>query len=96
MWPLNKKVEVKISHNFGESYFNELVSFLESSFSAQFIRKKAVEMDLSFFEYSIDKTVITIMSEGMNGTSLLGDKKTVDEIIEKAKKEKPQLVENIL
>ena len=95
MWLIGKNKEIKISDKFGDPYFGELVSFLEAYFDAKFIKKKEVEFDLSYFDYSIKGKIITILSEGMSGTSLSGNKLILTNIINKAKEINPKLVENV-
>ena len=95
MWFFGKNKEMKISDNFGEPYFGELASFLEKHFDAKFLEKKEIEFDLSYFEYLVDDNIITILTEGMGGTSISGNRQTVKRIIEKAKEINPKLVDRI-
>lgn len=95
MWPFSRNTEVRISDRFGEPYFDCLVAFLEGHFNAQFRGKNPVEFDLSCFDYSIGDKTLTIISEGMAGTSLLGERKLVHAVIKKAKEVEPQLVDRV-
>lgn len=95
MWP-SKRVEIKISDDFDSSYHQRLESFLQTEFAAQFTKKQVVEPELSLFEYSIERKTITVMFEGMSGTSLLGPRDIIKKIISAAKKHGDELVNSSL
>ncbi len=95
MWPFSRNAEVRISNHFGEPYFGRLVAFLEDHFNSQFCGKNSVGFDLSCFDYAIGKQTLTIISEGMAGTSLKGERRLVLAVIEKAKEVEPQLVDQV-
>lgn len=83
--------EIKISRRFGPEFIEELSVFLYDNFETQFISEEIIEMDLIFYNYLINGNKVTIISEGMVGTSLLGKKRIINHILKTAKFKKNKL-----
>ena len=89
------KKQIKISENFGTDYIETVIQFLRSYFPISFEGTKEVEMDLVYFDCTIDGSKISFISEGMSGTSILGKSRVVKNIIRIVREENPALFESL-
>jgi hypothetical protein len=85
------KKQINISENFGADYIEIIVEFLKKHFSVLSKGVEEIEMDLIYFNYTIDGYEISFISEGMKGTSILGKKSMVNKIVNKVKSDDPKL-----
>jgi len=90
------KAEIKISEDFGEDFLALWNEFLVAEFSAILLSEAELSFDMFSQEYNIEGITISIFSEGMSGTSLIGKKNLLNRIIDRAKKVKPELIANIV
>ena len=79
--------QIKISEDFGQDFYMKLTNFLKEKYNANLIKKKEVTMDMNFYDFEIKGKIITVIVEGLEGTFLIGHKKTIRTIIEDLKKE---------
>jgi hypothetical protein len=89
------KKQIKISKDFGTDYVEKVVEFLGSYFIITFEGQKEIEMDLIYFNYTIDGNRVSFVSEGMVGTSILGKSKIVKKIIKIGREENSSLFESL-
>ncbi len=93
MWPFDKSTEILISSNNEQGYLDDFRLFLERHFDAKYIQHSNVSFDMDCYEFKINNQNLTIFCEGMSGTSLIGKRKLVEEIIQKAKTHVPEMIE---
>lgn len=90
------KKQIKISEKFGSDYVENVIEFLKKYFSISYQGLNEVEMDLVYFNYIIDGSEITFVSEGMDGTSILGKSAIVKRILKLVENENPELFESLM
>ena len=89
------KKQIKFSNNYGSQYVDNIINFLGDYFTVSYKGRNDIEMDLTYYEFLIDGYNISFISEGMIGTFILGKSSIVRKIIEKVRKENPNLFECI-
>lgn len=87
--------QIKVSNKFGENYINDIIECLKTDFVIEFLIKNEVEMDLVYFDYKIDGKKVSFLSEGVEGTFIIGKNTIVNRIIDKVSKNNGELFELI-
>ena len=73
--------EIKISDKFGTDFVISLIEILKRHFTVELIQENQVEPDLIFMHYIINNQKISFLTEGMQGTSLIGKMKAIEPIL---------------
>ena len=90
------KRELRVSDEFGVEFIDLWKSFLIKHFHATLIKQEDVDFDMIRLDFEIQSEVISILSEGMSGTSLIGKKWILEQITKKAKEVDQRLISEML
>lgn len=82
---------IKISEEFSKSYFDNLENFLSQNFETTLDEKKIIDLELVYYDFIINDKKVSIICEEMEGTSIYGKKKIIDQILIIGKKKRPDL-----
>jgi len=88
--------QIKISNNWDTEYYTQIDNFLTKYLNADQVDKTIPEPEMVFVTYKITDQKLTLFFEGMDGTSILANKRILKKTITQIYKQKRELLDENL